>query len=242
MILFKWNKHNHKQIYNQNQNMFEKDFVDIFIGDNVANRLFGRDYIVVREFESASGIPDVLLLNRMHAERLLEFSNKYSGVRLSQAHARIILSLNKKSYRELDYIVKATGYSSSYVRSILEVLKTNEITVYKDGRWRIESSFSFPNVETISLEFKLSDWQSALKQGFRYKKLATRSYVVMPADKAQLLKKNRSRFSGLDVGALVYSHETKRTEIINKPNRSKPSNSSFLGSLSSLSDLAIHAA
>ncbi len=241
MILFKWNNHNHKQTYNQNQNMFEKDFVDIFIGDNVANRLFGRDYIVVREFESASGIPDVLLLNRMHAERLLEFNNKYS-VKLSQAHARIILSLNKKSYRELGYIVKATGYSSSYVRSILEVLKDNEITVNKDGRWRVESSFSFPNVETISLEFKLSDWQSALKQGFRYKKLATRSYVVMPADKAQLLKKYRSRFSGLDVGALVYSHETKRTEIINKPNRCKPSNSSFLGSLSSLSDLAVLAA
>lgn len=240
MILFRWNNHNHKQT--QDQNMFEKDFVDIFIGDNVVTRLFSRDYIVVREFESTSGIPDVLLLNRMHAERLIEFNNKYSGAKLSQAHARIILSLNKRSYNDLSYVVKSTGYSASYVRSILETLKLNDITLSKDGRWKIVNSFNFPSVETISLEFKLSDWQSALKQGFRYKKLATRSYVVMPSDKAQLLRKNRARFAGLDVGAVVYSHETKRTEIINKPNRRKPSNSSFLGSLSSLSDLAAVAA
>src|SRR5690606_15113653 len=109
MILFKWNNHNHKQT--QNQNMFEKDFVDIFIGDNVATRLFGKDYIVVREFESASSIPDILLLNRMHAERLIEFNSRYAGLKLSQAHARIILSLNKRSYNDLSGIVKATGYS-----------------------------------------------------------------------------------------------------------------------------------
>lgn len=241
MILFRLNRRKLKQNKQrvQYKTMFEKEFVDIFIDDNAVKRLFGKDYIIVREFESASGIPDVLLLNSMHAERLLEFTNRYAGADLSQAHARIILNLNKRSYVTVDNLTQTTGYSHTYIRTILETLMCNDIVSSNDNGWKLDSAFKFPDVETISLEFKMSDWQSALKQGFRYKKLATRSYVIMPSDKGPLLKRNKDRFAGLDVGVVVYSHETKKAEIINKPSRSKPSNSSFLGSLFSLSSLIV---
>lgn len=241
MISFNWNKHKQKikiPIQKTNTNMYEKDFVDAFLNDGAVRRIFSDKYFVMREFESTSGTPDVLLVNRRHAARLVDFTSHYSGIKLGQAHARVILSLNKRFYSNAKQIQQQTGYSLSYVRLILDMLSDSGIIQSGDNGWKLVSSFKFPKVETISLEFKLSDWQSALKQGFRYKKLSTSSYVIMPAEKTTLLKKNRSRFANLDVGVVAYSHLTKKAEVITKPSKSSPSNSSFFGCLSRISEFA----
>lgn len=241
MILFNWNKHKQKTqipIQKTNTNMYEKDFVDAFLNDGAVRRIFSDKYFVMREFESTSGIPDVMLVNRKHAARLVEFTSHYSGVKLGQAHARVILSLEKRKYTNAKDVHLKTGYSLSYVRLLLDTLLESGIIVGDKNGWKLVGSFKFPKVETISLEFKLSDWQSALKQGFRYKKLATCSYVVMPSEKSDLLKRNKSRFANLDVGAVTYSHLTKKAEFITKPSKSAPANSSFFGCLSAISEFA----
>lgn len=59
-----------------------------------------------------------------------------------------------------------------------------------------------PNVISYAFEMKLSNWQRAIVQAFRYKAFATMSFVVMDYTYIGRALRNLKRFEGTNIGLI----------------------------------------
>jgi len=59
----------------------------------------------------------------------------------------------------------------------------------------------------LAVEMKVSAWQRALRQATLYTMFASESYVAMPEDKEELLKKNIGRFERWNIGILIVDRD-----------------------------------
>lgn len=55
----------------------------------------------------------------------------------------------------------------------------------------------------LAVEMKVSAWQRALRQATLYTMFASESYVAMPEDKEELLRKNIWHFERWNIGILI---------------------------------------
>lgn len=73
----------------------------------------------------------------------------------------------------------------------------------------------------IAFEAKLKDWQTALKQAFRYRYFADKSIVVMPEEGSKSAKRNISIFEELKVGLWVFDKQSARIRKCHTPVRAR---------------------
>lgn len=180
----------------------EVEFGTQFIESGNLQRIT-RDPYHIREFETLNGIPDLVLISGSKLQLFKDFEKKYARISSTSGTARVLTFLNKKSFITQDNLVHLTGLSSSYLHKILRDLSHIGAIESREGKeYRIESSFEIPSPRIISIEFKLDNWHKALVQATRHSAFASRSYVIMPAAKHQLLKKNVRHFMvfGVSVG------------------------------------------
>ena len=64
-----------------------------------------------------------------------------------------------------------------------------------------------PSGLVVAFEAKLDRWKVALWQAYRNTCFAHRSYVVLPAQRAQLAQQNRAEFERLGVGLCSVEHD-----------------------------------
>lgn len=76
-------------------------------------------------------------------------------------------------------------------------------------------------ISIISFELKLKNWKRAVKQAFRYKSFSNISYVVLPANTANIALNNIEIFERYKIGLAKFDSES-NFEILFKPELSAP--------------------
>ena len=64
-------------------------------------------------------------------------------------------------------------------------------------------NFNLPKIDVVSIELKLHKWEKALWQASRNQAYYAKSYVVMPADKEELIRSHTNHFRVNRVSAAI---------------------------------------
>lgn len=169
----------------------------------------------IREFESLNGIPDLILVSGSALDTFKKFEKKYGYIGSTSGAARILVTLNKKSFSDIDLLVSVTGLSRSYLVRILKDLIEMGVVEYSTRRgYRIDREFELPSPRIVSIEFKLDNWQKALVQATRHSSFAARSFVIMPASKQAVIQKNIQHFINFGVSVGTFDSETDNFTVL----------------------------
>lgn len=214
----------------------EMDFGTRFIESGSLTKIT-KDPYHIREFETPNGIPDLVLISGSKLESVRAFDRKYAQISSTSGTARVLSLLNRKSYCQVEQLICLTGFSKSYVQKILGDLKRIDAIEKNEFRGvRIAKGFELPSPRIISIEFKLDNWQKALVQASRHSAFASRSYVIMPSGKRELLKRHVNQFVLLGISVGIFNACNNKFEIIwkapcNYRGKSPRSRVSYLDSL-----------
>jgi hypothetical protein len=208
----------------------ELEFGADFINTGAVSRLCSTGFVLT-ELETIHGIPDAVLILKQDVDSLEALHSKFGAVYLTSSHARIMTSLYGKKFQDLKTIANKCGLSVSYTRSILKSLVENELIYSADGRYRLSDSYGMPKVQIISIEFKLTDWKKALNQALRHSSFASKSYVIMPSSKKDVLKKHSNIFKDYGVSVVTYDTESKKLDRIVEARPNRHSKVSYVDSL-----------
>lgn len=208
----------------------ELEFGADFINTGAVSRLCPAGFVLT-ELETSHGIPDAVLILKQDIDSLEALHSKFGAVYLTSSHARVITSLYEKRYQDLKTIADKCGLSTSYARSVLKSLVENELIHTHESKYRLSDSYGMPKVQMISIEFKLTDWKKALNQAFRHSSFASKSYVVMPSSKKDVLQKNRDLFKDYGVSVVTYDTESKQLDRIVDARPNRRSKVSYVDSL-----------
>lgn len=231
----------------KNKKTSEAEFAELFLAQLHDLAIFKAYPVVFQEMiTSSNGIPDAVLLSEKDQVTLQAFAKKFPNLELTNAHAIVISKLFPKRFTNIKSLTTKTGLSQQYISKVisdlsrLNVVEQSEDTSSKS--FRLNQKFYIPYLDLMSIEFKLDDWKSALRQALRYRAFSEKSCVVMPASKKKLLVQNADIFRNFGIGLALYDHETSRIEIIVKPRRfpvnTRPSYADTVGRLVSRSGYA----
>lgn len=162
-----------------------------------------KDPYHIREFETLNGIPDLVIVAGAKLPKIRTFEQHYASILSTTGAARVLVQLDKRSYKREEQLAKSSGLSRQYTVRVLKNLEKIGALQYSSTKgYRIARDFDLPNPSIISIEFKLDNWQKALTQATRHSVFASRSYVIMPFAKHPLLERNVESFKrfGISVG------------------------------------------
>ncbi len=112
-----------------------------------------------------------------------------------------LLSLiEKEESISFDDIVYITKSPTRKISSALTSLIDEEFIVYRKGKYISHNKYADLLTDSIAIEAKLKDWRRALKQAYRYKWFANKSYVFLPQENINVPKKNLNIFKSYNVG------------------------------------------
>jgi len=192
----------------------EIEFGTQFIASGSLKKIIRNPYHI-REFETLNGIPDLVLITGAKLDAFKNFENKYPHIASTSGAARVFAVLNKKAFRPENDVIRLTGLSKSYFAKIIkDLLQIDAIEYSKIRGYRIRRDFELPSPKIISIEFKLDNWQKALVQATRHRAFAARSFVIMPAAKNALLRKNLDQFITFGISVGTFNPQTEEFEII----------------------------
>ena len=198
----------------------EMEFGSRFIESGSLSKIV-KDPYHIREFETPHGIPDLVLIPGSGLEAFRAFKDKNSQMSCTLGAARVLSLLNRKSYCQVAQLIHYTGFSLSYVRKILRDLDRIEAIERSELRGvRISGDFELPSPRFISIEFKMDNWQKALIQASRHSAFASRSYVIMPSRKHEVLSKHVDRFKLLGISLGTFDVSNHKFTVIWKAPRS----------------------
>ena len=80
--------------------------------------------------------------------------------------------------------------------------------------------YKHDKIEIIAFELKLTDWQQAINQCFRYKSFADLTYVVLPEDVALRVAVHLDDFKQYGIGLVAFCKDT--FNILYKPMQNNP--------------------
>lgn len=196
-----------------------------------------KDPYHIREFETLNGIPDLVIVAGAKLPKIRKFEQHYASILSTTGAARILVQLDKRSYRSEQLLSQLSGLSRSYTLRIIKNLETIGALQYAPGKgYRIARDFDMPNPSIISIEFKLDNWQKALTQATRHSVFAARSYVIMPATKHALLVRNVEAFKRFGISVATFDSSTGVFRVIwkaptNYKGRKPKSKISYIDSL-----------
>ena len=200
-------------MFKSTQNLLsEKKLGDLLISNKSIGDLHpSEDILYAREFRTPLGIPDYVLLSKNDFLELKRFSSRYPGLRLSGKYSAVISFIYSKGGLG---VRQMSEFFSERENSLLRVLNTLEdygIFVFdgsKKTERSLEESLSLPEIQSVSIELKLHDWQKALWQATRNSYQFFSSYVVMPSHKAKILGRNSTLFDSNRIGTAIFDVET----------------------------------
>lgn len=175
--------------------------------------------LLLHEFETLAGIPDVVLLDMPSADSDQDVIAELLVTKMAtNGHASVLSSLHRRAPRHVEHISRTTGLAPNYVRRIVAELRgMGLIEVMPSGAVKLSISYQTPRVRFTALEFKLSDWRRALAQALRHRSFAAVTVVVMPMGREHSLQAASAVFREYGVGSAVFDHEKMQLRYIVKP-------------------------
>ena len=199
--------------------IFVNSFVDSFIDKNIFQDTIVNKGIVFKQLETPKGIPDILVISKSDKTKVDKFAKNNQSLFINGNSKIISLLQRNRKGLIVDEIVKLVGLSRPYVIRVLkELIAANFVNEVKD-KYKVVATFKIPRIEITTLEFKMTDWKSALRQSLRYRSFSTRVFVVMPEVKKNLLKSQYSVFKKFNVGIAVYNEMSGEINFLFKPSK-----------------------
>jgi hypothetical protein len=169
---------------------------------------------VFTELDLGYGIADVVAVSYEESPSQRKNFLQYFDISL--------LSLIEKEERvSLDDIVYITRSPERRINSALTSLMEEEFIVYRHGYYTSHKKYAELLTDSVAIEAKLKDWKRALKQAYRYKWFADKSYVFVPSENINLPLANINLFEKYNVGLASVS-ETSGIEVVHAPFRERP--------------------
>lgn len=170
----------------------------------------GEDWVSVAECMSAWGVPDIVFV-RVNQSALS--SRRGTGLAaLPEYSLCSVVAALEDSPADLDSLVRRTGYSADYLRyRLLKRLIGEGYVEYlqSDLSYRLNPSFLSPSEEMVAIEMKVSQWERAWFQAWRYLGFAERSYIAMGLA-GPICESVTASMAKSDVGVIFVSPEGAR--------------------------------
>ncbi len=170
--------------------------------------LEGDKQSVFTELNLGYGIADMVLVG--HKENYPKRKNFLGYFDIS------LLSLIEKEEITFDDIVYLTKSSGKKIHSSLESLINEGFIIYREGHYFSHKKYASMLTDSIAIEAKLKDWKHALKQAYRYKWFANKSFVFLPSENLVVPKENIHLFKKYNVGLAGVSKDL-GIEVIHEP-------------------------
>lgn len=187
--------------------------------------------VILEEFNARFGNVDLIKLS--YSDLSLLTYEQFETLTI-YSNAITISFLHKKQKRSLNYLMEKTGYTYDYLKTIIGVLKKNNIIEeISQNSYIINSEFKFPKLHFVSYELKLKNWKNAILQAKKNQLFSYKSYVVMPESIAKKLKdKYKKTFQLYNVGLISVNSDKYKILINCKVNLPKLScNPSLISSV-----------
>jgi hypothetical protein len=128
--------------------------------------------------------------------------------------------LRRKKILEVD-LLRLIGVTREVLRRSLRALLVAQlIENLTDQTFRLARNITFPKMEIIAFEMKLSNWKRALYQSTRYRSFSNRVFVVMPSD-GSAVRERLEQFKKLGIGLITHASDG-TTRVLVRPRRRKP--------------------
>lgn len=185
----------------------EHEFGNLLLNSAEIQKLINTNkFLVAREFKVGSAVPDFVLISDQDHKSIVELSAIYPPEVFRGINSSVICMLYGPSYVKDIRVIAQSNFTSTenVLKAARKLQNLNIIKLDKDeARMSRTKDFRLPSIDVISLELKLDKWKKALWQASRNQAYYAKSYVVMPADKEELIRKNRDYFSVSGVSAVV---------------------------------------
>ena len=200
-------------------NYTESYFIKLFKNNINYKNIFGFDGILIDELKTSSGIPDLILVNKNNFNEIKKYNSFFSLKGLNNQHARI-LSIISNSFHTPQYLISKSNIDEKRFRILIrDLLKSKIIIENVKGLLKLNNEFNIPQVDFWSLEFKLHDWKSAIRQSITYRSFSRFVIVIMPYQKEKVLRKNSIYFRKFGIGCAIFSPEKRKVQYIVKPSK-----------------------
>jgi hypothetical protein len=110
------------------------------------------------------------------------------------------------------------------------------LTEVSSRRYVLGPSYSEPEIEICSFEFKLHDWKRAFYPAKRYRTFSHRVYVVMPPAAAKRVNGSLAAFRTFNVGFITHGADGSSQKLLSCKKRRPNSRSGFIRALGMLLD------
>lgn len=148
---------------------------------------------IFTELNMGYGIADIVTVDvknkLLDRQRFLEYHD------VSLLH--LIESNDDVSFEDIVYITKS---SARKVNSSLELLLEEGLVKTRKGKYKSHRKYASVLSDSLAIEAKLHDWKRALKQAYRYKWFADKSFVFLPESNINPALKNLHLFKDHNVG------------------------------------------
>ena len=200
-------------------NYSESYFIKLFKNNIDCRNIFGFDCVLIDELKTSNGIPDAILVNKTNFNELKKYNSFFSYKGLSDQQAKI-LSVISNSFHTQKYLINKANIEEKKFRILIrDLIKSKIIFENEKGLLKLNNEFNIPKIDFWSLEFKLHDWKSAIRQSIIYRSFSRVVIVIMPFQKEKVLRKNSNYFKKFGIGCVIYSPEKNKIQYIVKPTR-----------------------
>lgn len=186
----------------------EEQFGDAFIGSRSIKKIStSNSFYVAKELRTPLGVPDYVILSDFDYEKLKLFANKYPDIQLNGKYAAVVSYISKNQGSCVDSISELFHEKRTPIMRALERLEEWGVIDFSDCKReyvKINSSFKLPELRSIAIELKLTNWEKALWQAIRNRNQFAFSYVVMPNAKLSLLKSKGNLFASNNINIAVF--------------------------------------
>lgn len=195
----------------------EKHFGDTLLRSQSLKRHSHEE--IIEQFKTSIGIPDAIIVRENLLSYWIEFIQSRESLKKDSQYIRLLTVLSS-SYHTTCFIIKHTGMCvkdiNQYGKKLVALGLVNR---RKDGALAVRSDIYIPSIEINSVEFKLTNWQSALRQALMYKTFSSTVLVVMPYDRREILQKNLKSFEIYGIGVAVFDADSEKLDVIKKPRK-----------------------
>ncbi len=129
--------------------------------------------------------------------------------------------IEKKDRVSFDDIVYITRSPEKKILSSLSSLMGEGFISFRSGYYFSDRKYSDILTDSIAIEAKLKDWKRALKQAYRYKWFADKSFVFLPIQNIDVPKENIDLFRRYNVGLAGVSKDN-GIKVIYSPQKESP--------------------
>ncbi len=149
--------------------------------------------------------------------------------------SRILATLKSGVVRTESILWERSGVAwESFRRWLCELRDVGLVCEPEDGRYVLGPSFSIPNIEICSFEFKLHNWKRAFYQAKRYRTFSHRVYVVMPPNVAKCVEASLEFFRTFNVGFITHDVDGRSERLLRSKKREPHSRPGFIRALGML--------